>query len=135
MYYLELGEMHVVGASPEMLIRVEDGLIETHPIAGTRRRGRDEADEERMAHELQTSEKEQAEHIMLVDLARNDGPRVRGGHCRGDIADDNRAVLACHAHGVARGGEAAAGCDRLRRTACLLPHGTVTGAPKIERWR
>ena len=76
MYYLELDEMQVVGASPEMLIRVEDDLIETHPIAGTRRRGRDEADEQRMADELQSSEKEQAEHIMLVDLARNDLGRV-----------------------------------------------------------
>jgi len=76
MYYLELDEMQVVGASPEMLIRVEDDLIETHPIAGTRRRGRDEADEQRMADELQNSEKEQAEHIMLVDLARNDLGRV-----------------------------------------------------------
>ena len=76
MYYLELGDMHVVGASPEMLIRVEDGVIETHPIAGTRRRGRDAEDEQRMADELQGSEKERAEHIMLVDLARNDLGRV-----------------------------------------------------------
>ena len=76
MYYLELGDMHVVGASPEMLIRVEDGVIETHPIAGTRRRGRDAEDEQRMADELQSSEKERAEHIMLVDLARNDLGRV-----------------------------------------------------------
>jgi len=76
MYYMELDDMHVVGASPEMLVRVEDGLIETHPIAGTRRRGRDAEDEQRMAGELQNSEKERAEHIMLVDLARNDLGRV-----------------------------------------------------------
>ena len=78
MYYLELGDMHVVGASPEMLIRVEDGVIETHPIAGTRRRGRDAEDEQRMADELQNSEKERAEHIMLVDLgAQRPRPRLR----------------------------------------------------------
>src|SRR5690606_9852816 len=76
MYFLEMDGLYAVGASPEMLIRVEDGQIETHPIAGTRRRGRDAEDERRMTEELRNSEKERAEHIMLVDLARNDLGRV-----------------------------------------------------------
>ena len=76
MYYLSMGDSQIVGASPEMLVRVEDGLIETHPIAGTRRRGRDDEDEARMEAELTSDEKEKAEHIMLVDLQRNDVGRI-----------------------------------------------------------
>src|SRR5207244_6612628 len=76
MYYLAMEDSYIVGASPEMLVRVEDGLVETHPIAGTRRRGRDEEDERRMEEELRNDEKERAEHIMLVDLARNDIGRI-----------------------------------------------------------
>ncbi len=133
MYYLELGDMHVVGASPEMLIRVEDGVIETHPIAGTRRRGRDAADEERMAQELQTSEKERAEHIMLVDLARNDLGRV----CEaGSVKVTSLMAIERYSHvmhmvshviGKLRGDVST--YDALR---AYFPHGTVTGAPKIR---
>src|SRR3990172_3733707 len=71
MYYLAMGDSYIIGASPEMLVRVEDGLVENHPIAGTRRRGRDAEDERRMEQELTSDEKEQAEHIMLVDLSPN----------------------------------------------------------------
>ena len=126
--------MHVVGASPEMLIRVEDGVIETHPIAGTRRRGRDAADELRMADELQNSEKERAEHIMLVDLARNDLGRVcQPGTVRGDLAHGDRALLARHAHGLARRRQAARTTSRrYDALRAYFPHGTVTGAPKIR---
>ena len=133
MYYLELDEMQVVGASPEMLIRVEDDLIETHPIAGTRRRGRDEADEQRMADELQSSEKEQAEHIMLVDLARNDLGRV----CVPGTVEVTSLMaieryshvmhLVSHVIGKLRPGVSS--YDALR---AYFPHGTVTGAPKIR---
>lgn len=133
MYYLELGEMHVVGASPEMLIRVEDGVIETHPIAGTRRRGRDADDEQRMADELQGSEKERAEHIMLVDLARNDLGRV----CEpGSVQVTSLMAIERYSHvmhmvshvvGKLRGDVTT--YDALR---AYFPHGTVTGAPKIR---
>ena len=133
MYYLELGDVHVVGASPEMLIRVEDGVIETHPIAGTRRRGRDAADEEKMADELQSSEKERAEHIMLVDLARNDLGRV----CEaGSVQVTSLMAIERYSHvmhmvshvvGKLRAGVSA--YDALR---AYFPHGTVTGAPKIR---
>ena len=133
MYYLELADMHVVGASPEMLIRVEDGVIETHPIAGTRRRGRDADDEAKMAAELQDSEKERAEHLMLVDLARNDLGRV----CTpGSVQVTSLMAIERYSHvmhmvshviGKLRGDVST--YDALR---AYFPHGTVTGAPKIR---
>ena len=133
MYYLELGEMHVVGASPEMLIRVEDGIIETHPIAGTRRRGRDAEDEQRMADELQGSEKERAEHIMLVDLARNDLGRV----CQvGSVQVTSLMAIERYSHVMHMVSHV---IGKLRRDVSMydalrayFPHGTVTGAPKIR---
>jgi anthranilate synthase component 1 len=133
MYYLELGDMHVVGASPEMLIRVEDGVIETHPIAGTRRRGRDAEDEQRMADELQSSEKERAEHIMLVDLARNDLGRV----CQaGTVKVTSLMAIERYSH-VMHMVSHVVGKLRLDVTTydalrAYFPHGTVTGAPKIR---
>ena len=68
--------LQVVGASPEMLVRVEDGKIDYHPIAGTRRRGRDAAEDDALEEELRNDEKERAEHVMLLDLGRNDVGRV-----------------------------------------------------------
>lgn len=133
MYYLELGEMHVVGASPEVLIRVEDGVIETHPIAGTRRRGRDAADEQKMADELQSSEKERAEHIMLVDLARNDLGRVceAGTVQVTSLMDIERYSHVMHmvSHVLGKLRPDVTSYDALR---AYFPHGTVTGAPKIR---
>jgi anthranilate synthase component 1 len=133
MYYLELGGLHIVGASPEMLIRVEDGLIETHPIAGTRRRGRDAADEQRMAAELTGSEKERAEHIMLVDLARNDLGRVcEPGSVRVTSMmeiEKYSHVMHMVSHVVGRLNEGVTPYEALR---AYFPHGTVTGAPKIR---
>jgi len=133
MYYLELGDLHVAGASPEMLIRVEDGVIETHPIAGTRRRGRDAEDEERMARELQESEKEQAEHVMLVDLARNDLGRVcEAGTVRVTslmAIERYSHVMHMVSHVVGKLRPDVSSYDALR---AYFPHGTVTGAPKIR---
>ncbi len=133
LYFLDLEDMNVVGASPEMLIVVEDGLIETHPLAGTRRRGRDAEDEERMAHELQTSEKERAEHIMLVDLARNDLGRV----CLPGTVQVTQLfqiekyshVMHLVSHVIGRLRPGVSIYDSLR---AYFPHGTVTGAPKIR---
>ncbi len=133
MYYLELGDLHVVGASPEMLIRVEDGVMETHPIAGTRRRGRDAEDEQKMADELQGSEKERAEHIMLVDLARNDLGRVceAGSVKVTSLMDIERYSHVMHmvSHVVGKLRPDVTTYDALR---AYFPHGTVTGAPKIR---
>lgn len=133
MYYLELGDMHVVGASPEVLIRVEDGVIETHPIAGTRRRGKDADDEQRMADELQNSAKERAEHVMLVDLARNDLGRVCDpGTVRvTSLMEIERYSHVMHmvSHVVGKLRPDVTMYDALR---AYFPHGTVTGAPKIR---
>src|SRR4051794_1489474 len=76
MYYLDLGEAQIVGASPEMLVRVEDGKIDYPPIAGSRRRGVDAAEDAALEAELRSDEKERAEHVMLLDLGRNDVGRV-----------------------------------------------------------
>src|SRR6476469_1368562 len=76
MYFIRMGGVSVVGSSPEMLVRVEGARVETHPIAGTRRRGRSDDEDMRLAEELKRNEKERAEHVMLVDLGRNDVGRV-----------------------------------------------------------
>ena len=76
MYFIRMGGVSVVGSSPEMLVRVEGSRVETHPIAGTRPRGRNDEEDLRLAEELKRNEKERAEHVMLVDLGRNDVGRV-----------------------------------------------------------
>jgi len=133
MYYLEMGDAQIVGASPEMLVRVEDGLVETHPIAGTRRRGRDFEDERRMEEELRTDDKERAEHIMLVDLARNDVGRISqpGTVQVTQLMEVERYSHVMHlvSHVVGRLRPEMTSYDALR--ACF-PAGTVSGAPKIR---
>ena len=133
MYYLAMGDSYIVGASPEMLVRVEDGLVETHPIAGTRRRGRDEEDERRMEEELTSDEKERAEHIMLVDLARNDIGRIAlPGTVKvtGLMAVEKYShVMHLVSHVVGRLRPELSSYDALRAN---FPAGTVTGAPKIR---
>ncbi len=76
MYYLDFQDLQIIGASPEILVRVEDGMVMTRPLAGTRPRGKTPAEDTRLEHELRNDEKERAEHIMLVDLGRNDIGRV-----------------------------------------------------------
>ena len=103
MYFLRIGGRSIVGSSPEMLVRVEGRRVETHPIAGTRPRGRNEEEDVRLAEELKRNEKERAEHVMLVDLGRNDVGRVAeyGTRARADL-HDARALLARDAPGVDR---------------------------------
>jgi anthranilate synthase component 1 len=133
MFYLELGDCHVVGASPEMLVRVEDRRIDYHPIAGTKPRGRDEAEDLANEQELRHDEKERAEHIMLVDLGRNDVGRVSepGTVQVTELMEVERYShvmhLVSHVIGRLRGGMSS--YDALR--ACF-PAGTVSGAPKIR---
>src|SRR5205085_2753015 len=76
MYFLRTGATHIVGSSPEALVRVQDGRVISRPITGTRRRGRDSAHDRRLEAELTEHPKERAEHVMLLDLARNDVGRV-----------------------------------------------------------
>jgi anthranilate synthase component 1 len=133
MYYLQMADAHIIGASPEMLVRVEDGVVETHPIAGTMPRGRDPAEDAVIADQLLNDEKERAEHVMLVDLGRNDIGRVS---VPGTVTVKEFMVIEKYSHvmhlvsrveGKLRDGLSA--YDALR--ACF-PAGTLSGAPKIR---
>lgn len=133
MFLLRTGEGDLVGASPELLVRVQEDEVLTHPIAGTRRRGRDTAEDAALAEELLADEKERAEHLMLVDLGRNDIGRVsEPGSVR--VPDfmfvekySHVMHLVSHVTGRLRGDMTA--LEALR--ACF-PAGTVSGAPKIR---
>ncbi|MBI1886238.1 MAG: anthranilate synthase component I [Chloroflexi bacterium] len=133
MYYLHLGESHIVGASPEMLVRVEDGVVSTHPIAGTLPRGRDTDEDAALEERLRSDEKERAEHIMLVDLGRNDIGRVsRPGTVEvTQLMEVERYSHVMHlvSHVTGRLRDDMTAYDALR--ACF-PAGTVAGAPKIR---
>jgi anthranilate synthase component 1 len=133
MYYLRLGDAYIVGSSPEMLVRVEDGTVTTHPIAGTRPRGRDATDDAALEAELRADEKERAEHTMLLDLGRNDIGRVSepGSVEVGQCMDVERYSHVMHlvSHVSGRLHDGLTCFDALR--ACF-PAGTVSGAPKIR---
>jgi len=133
MYYLKFAGLQIVGASPEMMVRVENGRAETRPIAGTRPRGRTPAEDAVLAEELLADPKERAEHVMLVDLGRNDLGRVCEYHT---VRVSEMMVIeryshvmhiASHVEGQLREGQTA--FDVIR--ACL-PAGTLSGAPKIR---
>jgi anthranilate synthase component 1 len=133
MFFLDFNDFHIVGASPEILVRVEDGVVMTRPLAGTRRRGENPAEDARLEQELRSDEKERAEHIMLVDLGRNDVGRVSepGTVEVSDLMDVERYShvmhLVTHVQGKLKSDLTA--FDALR--ACF-PAGTVSGAPKIR---
>ncbi|NDJ78273.1 MAG: anthranilate synthase component I [Chloroflexi bacterium] len=134
MFFLRFNdEFALIGASPEMMVRLEDGTATVRPIAGTRPRGTTDADDDRLAEELLTDEKERAEHVMLVDLGRNDLGRV----CDyGTVRVPNMMYIERYSHvmhivsqvqGRLRGGMDA--FDLLRAT---FPAGTLSGAPKVR---
>jgi anthranilate synthase component 1 len=133
MFFIHLGDFHIFGASPEMLLRVEDGTVTTHPIAGTRPRGGDCLEDQSMADELLHDEKERAEHVMLVDLGRNDIGRISepGSVTISDLMSIERYSHVMHmvTHVQGRLSEGRTCFDALR--ACF-PAGTVSGAPKIR---
>ena len=133
MFFLDFGEYQLVGASPELLVRVEDGQIDYHPIAGTRPRGQTEAEDREHEAALRCSEKERAEHIMLVDLGRNDVGRVSApGTVRvTDLMSVERYSHVMHlvSHITGRLHPACTPFDALRS---CFPAGTVSGAPKIR---
>ncbi|MFP4244581.1 MAG: anthranilate synthase component I family protein, partial [Ectothiorhodospira sp.] len=133
MFYLDLGDHHVVGSSPEILVRLEDDIVTVRPIAGTRPRGGDEAADLALERELLADPKELAEHLMLIDLGRNDAGRVSQ---IGSVRLTDRMVVERYSHvmhivsnviGELRPGLGA--MDVLRAT---FPAGTVSGAPKIR---
>jgi len=133
MYFIRLGERSIVGSSPEMLVRVEGRRVETHPIAGTRPRGRTEEEDSRLADELKRNEKERAEHVMLVDLGRNDVGRVSA---YGTVKVPTYMALERYSHVMHLvsivEGRLADECDRLDALVACFPAGTVSGAPKVR---
>ena len=133
MYYLDLDGFAIVGASPEMLVRVEEGRVDTHPIAGTRPRGTDDAEDARLEAELRQDEKERAEHVMLLDLGRNDVGRVaRPGTVRAtQMMDVERYSHVMHLVSHVTG-ELADGMTAYDALRSCFPAGTVSGAPKIR---
>ena len=133
MYYLDLDDFQIVGAAIETVAQVEDGIVATHPIAGTRPRGQTPEEEAALAEELQTSEKQRAEHIMLVDLGRNDIGRVSvpGTVSVTQLMEVERFSHVMHlvSHVQGRLKPELTVYDALRS---CFPAGTVSGAPKIR---
>ncbi len=133
MFLLDLGDMALVGASPEVLVRVEDGDVLVRPIAGTRRRGATDAEDAALAADLLADPKELAEHRMLLDLGRNDVGRV--ARIGSVVVDDPLHIeryshvlhMVSDVHGALR-----PGCDALDALAATFPAGTVSGAPKVR---
>ncbi len=133
MFHLNLDHFSVVGASPEVLVRLEEGQLSVRPIAGTRPRGRDEAEDAALAAELLGDPKERAEHLMLIDLGRNDVGRVSQ---IGSVELTERMVIERYSHVMhivsnvrGRLTPGLSAIDALRAT---FPAGTLTGAPKIR---
>jgi anthranilate synthase component 1 len=133
MYFIRMGGVSVVGSSPEMLVRVEGSRVETHPIAGTRPRGRTDEEDRRLAEELKRNEKERAEHVMLVDLGRNDVGRVcEYGSVRvPQFMGLERFSHVMHLTSIVEG-RLADDRDRLDALVSCFPAGTVSGAPKVR---
>jgi anthranilate synthase component 1 len=133
MYFLRLGDRSIVGSSPEMLVRVEGTNVQTHPIAGTRPRGRNEDEDMRLAEELKRSEKERSEHVMLVDLGRNDVGRVAA---YGSVKVPRYMALERYSHVMhlvsVVEGKLSEEHDRLDALVACFPAGTVSGAPKVR---
>jgi anthranilate synthase component 1 len=133
LYFLRMGDTHVVGSSPEMLLRVSGSKLEYRPIAGTHPRGRDEAEDERLEKAMLSDEKERAEHVMLVDLGRNDLGRVSE---YGSVKVRDLMYVERYSHVMhivsALEGKLREGLDALDAFAACFPAGTLSGAPKVR---
>jgi len=133
LYFLRMGETQVVGSSPEMLLRVSGRKLEYRPIAGTRPRGRDEGEDERLEKAMLADEKERAEHVMLVDLGRNDLGRVSE---YGSVQVRDLMYVERYSHVMhivsALEGKLREGLDALDAFAACFPAGTLSGAPKVR---
>jgi len=133
MYYLDFGGRKIIGTSPEILVTVEGDTVRVRPIAGTRPRGHNVAEDARLELELLADEKERAEHIMLVDLGRNDIGRV----CEyGTVSVDELMIIERYSHVMHIvsnvTGKLAAGQDEFDVLRACFPAGTVSGAPKVR---
>ena len=133
MFLLKFEEQAIVGASPEMLVRCENDRLEYRPIAGTRHRGKDSAEDEALAEEMRRDKKEVAEHLMLVDLGRNDLGRVAA---YGSVKVDTLMNVEKYSHVQHLVSSLSArlkkGLDRFDALASCFPAGTVSGAPKVR---
>ncbi len=133
MFYFDLGEIHVVGASPEILVRLEQDTVTLRPIAGTRPRGKSPAEDEKLAQELLADPKECAEHIMLMDLGRNDVGRVaQTGTVR--VTENMTIENYSHVMHIVSNveGKLKAGLTAMDVLKATFPAGTVSGAPKVR---
>ncbi|MGE5472889.1 MAG: anthranilate synthase component I [Ignavibacteriales bacterium] len=132
MYFLNFDNYSIIGSSPERLVRVEDGIVETCPIAGTRRRGIDEVEDRRLEKELLQDEKERAEHTMLVDLGRNDVGKVSKF---GTVKVKNLMHIERYSHVMHIvtdvEGQLRQDKDCFDALAGIMPAGTLSGAPKV----
>jgi anthranilate synthase component 1 len=133
LFYLPYGEFALIGSSPEILVRVEDGVVTIRPLAGTRRRGADEAEDRALADELLADPKERAEHIMLVDLGRNDVGRV-ADYRTVRLTDVMKVERYSHVMHITSNvtGRLRAGQTAFDALKAGLPAGTVSGAPKVR---
>jgi anthranilate synthase component 1 len=133
MYYFDFGDHHVIGASPEIMVRLSGGEITLRPIAGTRPRGATPAEDARIAEELLADPKERAEHVMLIDLGRNDVGRVAA---TGSVRVTEKMVIERYSHVMHIvsnvEGRIAPGLDAIDVFRASFPAGTVTGAPKVR---
>ena len=133
LFYLPFGDFCLIGSSPEILVRVEDGTVTVRPLAGTRRRGKDDAEDQALAAELLADPKERAEHIMLVDLGRNDVGRV-ADFATVQLTDVMKVERYSHVMHITSNvtGRLSAGKTAFDALRAGLPAGTVSGAPKVR---
>jgi anthranilate synthase component 1 len=133
MYYLKFGDLEIVGSSPEILVRLEGDKIEVRPIAGTRKRGQSEEEDQALENDLLNDEKELAEHIMLVDLGRNDVGRVAKTN---SVSVNEKFTIERYSHVMHIvsnvQGELKQGLDGYDVLAATFPAGTLSGAPKVR---
>jgi anthranilate synthase component I len=133
MYFLRMGDLHILGSSPEMLVRATGSKLEYRPIAGTHPRGANEAEDLRLEQQMLHDEKERAEHVMLVDLGRNDLGRVSE---YGSVKVNDLMYVERYSHVMhivsALEGKLRAGMDALDAFAACFPAGTLSGAPKVR---
>ncbi len=133
MYYLNLGDFDIVGSSPEILVRLQDGKVTVRPIAGTRKRGATEQQDQAMEAELMSDAKELAEHVMLIDLGRNDVGRIAA---TGSVALTEKMQVERYSHVMHIVSNVDAqikpGLDAIDVLRATFPAGTVSGAPKIR---
>ncbi len=133
MYFMDLKDFYIVGSSPEILVRLEDGTVTVRPIAGTRPRGENEAEDQRLEQELLSDPKELAEHLMLMDLGRNDV-----GHVAkiGSVRVTDKMVIERYSHVMHIVsnviGDLKPGMDAVDVLRATFPAGTVSGAPKVR---